>query len=132
MRSNQKSEEETIGEHDDPVHVESELKAMREYFSAKGTSNGKMKEDLAFLLLRMILSTPHTVNSTNATAQFLTPFVKFHFNDALDEILTDISEVNVSTKHSGRNLAMKWDSIVEKLEAYLEDEEKGGKNDPSD
>lgn len=126
MRPNQKSEEENIAEHDDPVHVESELKAMREYFSVKGTNNTKMKEDFAFLILRMILSTPHTVNSTNATAQFLTPFTKFDFNDKLDEILADISEVSVSTKHSGKNIVMKWDGIVEKLEMYLEDEEKEG------
>ena len=114
---------------EDIIHVESELKAMREYFSAKGTNNKKMKEDLAFLLLRMILSTPHTANSTNATAHFLTPFTKFDFIDALDEILADISEVKVSSKHSGKNIVMKWDGIVEKLEGYLQDKEEDEEKD---
>lgn len=111
-------------EHEAPVHVESELKAMREYFANKGTSNKKMKDELAFLLLRMILSTPQTVNSVNATVQFLAPFTKFDFNDELDEILSKISEIKVSTNHQGKNLVMKWDSVVEKIEMYLEEEEK--------
>ena len=115
-------EKENTTDSDEPVHVESELKALREYFSAKGTSNKKMKEDLAFLLLRMILSTPVSPNSINATAQFLTPFTKFDFNDELDEILADISEIEVSKNHQGKNLIMKWDAVVEKLEMYLEDE----------
>ena len=105
------------------VHVESELKAMREYFANKGTSNKKMKEELAFLVLRMILSSPVTPSGINATAQFLSPFVKFHFNDKLDEILADISEIEVSKNNQGKNLMMKWDKIVEKLEMYLDDEE---------
>lgn len=114
------------------VHVESELKAMREYFANKGTSNKKMKEELAFLLLRMILSAPVTPNGINATAQFLSPFVKFHFNDKLDEILTDISEIEVSKNNQGKNLVMKWDKIVEKLETYLDDEEKEDEKDDSE
>ncbi len=104
------------------VHVESELKALREYFSAKGTRNRKMKEDLAFLLLRMILSTPVSPNAINATAHFLTPFTKFDFNDELDDILANISEIEVSKNHQGKNLMMKWDNIVEKLEMYLEED----------
>lgn len=111
------------------VHVESELKSMREYFANKGTSNQKMKEELAFLLLRMILSAPVTPSGINATAQFLSPFVKFHFNDELDEILADISEIEVSKNHQGKNLMMKWDKIVEKLEMYLDDEEKISEED---
>lgn len=111
-------------EHEAPVHVESELKAMREYFANKGTSNKKMKDELAFLLLRMILSAPVTPSSINATAQFLSPFIKFTFNDELDEILSEISEIKVPNNHPGKNLVMKWDSVVEKIEMYLEEEEK--------
>ena len=129
MPPNDETAHEEVADNDDPVHVESELKALREYFSAKGTSNKKMKEDLAFLLLRMILSTPVSPNSINATAQFLTPFTKFDFNDELDEILADISEIEVSKNHQGKNLIMKWDAIVEKLEMYLEDEDSKEKID---
>lgn len=129
MPPNDEKAHEEVADNDDPVHMESELKALREYFSAKGTSNKKMKEDLAFLLLRMILSTPVSPNSINATAQFLTPFTKFDFNDELDEILADISEIEVSKNHQGKNLIMKWDAIVEKLEMYLEDEDSKEKID---
>jgi len=120
-------EKENANESDDPIHVESELKELREYFSAKGTSSKKMKEDLAFLLLRMILSTPISPHSINATAQFLTPFTKFDFNDELDNILADISEIEISKNNQGKNLIMKWDAIVEKLEMYLEDENENEK-----
>lgn len=121
--------EEKGDENEEPVHVESELKALREYFSKKGTSNKKMKEELAFLLLRMILSSPVTPNGINATAQFLSPFVKFQFNDELDDIVAGISEIEVSKNHQGKNLVMKWDTIVEKLEMYLEKDEENEKDD---
>ncbi len=47
---------------------------------------------------------------------------KFDFNDELDDILANISEIEVSKNHQGKNLIMKWDNIVEKLEMYLEEE----------
>jgi hypothetical protein len=129
MSEKQHTSMEKIDENEEPVHVESELKAMREYFANKGTANQKMKDELAFLLLRMILSTPVTPNSINATAQFLSPFVKFTFNDKLDEVLSEISEIKVSTNHQGKNLLMKWDSVVEKLEMYLEKDDVKEKDD---
>jgi len=100
---------------------EKELMALSNAFSKNGTASKKWRDEFAFLALRMIFSSGMSQNTSNQTVFFLNTFRKFQFNDALDGILDDISELTFSEKKSS-NIANKWKHVVEKLEQYLEGE----------